>query len=175
MKRYIRPRKTHLDFSVLSQNKIIESRRMNKEKAQDIVKQAINEADQGIKVKQFDPGGNPTQIQYTDSDGAVKMIDVNKPPREIGDVVQSGLWASDPQVKFDQLVGRSVILMDARKLQGDMGDYYILRMCDRQTGKVFTSACGGVVVVKKVDQVLDKKALPVSFQITKTKDYFDLV
>jgi len=54
-------------------------------------------------------------------------------------------------------------------------DFALLLLTEPATGDQFTTLCGGLVVVKKIQYALDKKLLPLMATITHDKDYYDIV
>jgi len=84
------------------------------------------------------------------------------PKEALKDVLQVEHEITDAQVvrDFDSAFGKS--------------DFALLLLTDPASGKQFTTLCGGMVVVKKVQYALDNKLLPLRGIITFTGDYYDI-
>ena len=71
------------------------------------------------------------------------------------------------------------ILQDARIVEGftsafGESDFALLKLVDGE-GAIFTTLCGGMVVVKKVRQALTERLLPLRVTLNRHERYYDIV
>jgi len=74
---------------------------------------------------------------------------------------------------------KEFILQDARIVEGFTGafgesDFALLYLVDGE-GALFTTLCGGMVVVKKVHQALAEHLLPLRVTLYRHERYYDIV
>lgn len=101
---------------------------------------------------------------------------VRDPKRKVGDVIQSGnLWPDLPRRELEDLLGTELVLEDFSYLNGKFGKFAVLLARIPGDSTEFTTACGGEVVCRKLDELKDGNNLPVLGTITMDDRYYDLV
>jgi len=88
-------------------------------------------------------------------------------------------WPDLPKEQLPDLLNRTYKVFDARVIEDfetDFGthDLALLALEDLDSGEKFTTACSGIVVVKKIKKVLAGKMLPLIGTITKEERYYDI-
>ena len=102
------------------------------------------------------------------------------PPRDpkgsVGDVIQSGnLWPDLPRRELDDLIDTELVIEDFSYLNGKFGKFAVLLVRMPGTAQQFTTACGGEVVCRKLDELKDGRHLPIRGTINFNEKYYDLV
>ena len=101
---------------------------------------------------------------------------VKDPHRKVGDVIQSGnLWPDLPRQELDDLLAVELVIEDFSYLNGKFGKFAVLLVRRPGSAQQFTTACGGEVVCRKLDELKDGRNLPVLGTITYNEKYYDLV
>lgn len=90
--------------------------------------------------------------------------------RRVSDIIGDGtinFYPEYTQRDISEVLGKDFMLMDARIMKdwkSDYGngtsDWCLLAMQDLDTGENFTTKCGGVVLTKRITELLARKALP---------------
>ncbi len=91
--------------------------------------------------------------------------------KRVSDVIGDGtisFYPEYPQRDIDAVVGRDFLFMDARIMRdwkSDYGkgtsDWCLIQAQDPENGENFTTKCGGVVLVKRMQELLSRKAFPI--------------
>jgi hypothetical protein len=112
---------------------------------------------------------------------------VIKQNRRVSDILGDGKinFHDDlARIDFKDLVGKEVVLEDARIMRGwhsqfgdSLRDWCLLQVAVE--GVPFTTKCGGVVLVKRVEELIRRKALPILATITLEGDserpYYNII
>jgi hypothetical protein len=111
---------------------------------------------------------------------------VTKATRRVSDILGDGkinFHEDLPREEIRNLAGKEITLLDARIMRGwhsqfgDSNRDWCLLQVDVK-GVEFTTKCGGVVLVKRVDELIRRKALPILATITLEGDserpYFNI-
>lgn len=105
---------------------------------------------------------------------------VKKARQSFGDVMPKIEFHQDlDKVPLEEVIGNEYEITDAmvvRDFSSKFGssDFALLLLTDQDTNKQFTTLCGGMVVVKKIQFALEGKLLPLMGTITYDKDYYDI-
>ena len=100
---------------------------------------------------------------------------VRDPQRRVGDVLPSGnLWPDLPRRELDDLLDKELVLEDHSFLQGRYGRFAVILARFPGNNEQFTSACGGDVVCRKLEELKDGRHFPVLGTISYTGKYYDL-
>lgn len=89
--------------------------------------------------------------------------------KRVSDVIGDGkvsFYPDLPKVKVEDILGKDVMIMDAkimRDWEGEWGksSWCLLWVQDAETGEGSTTKCGGVVLVKRVQELIDQKCFPI--------------
>ncbi|MBA7712050.1 hypothetical protein ES703_121018 [subsurface metagenome] len=84
-----------------------------------------------------------------------------------------------PKVELKSLMDMEIEVTDAmivRDFNSKFGssDFALLLITNQADGTQYTTLCGGMVVVKKLQYALDNRLLPLRGTITKDVDYYDI-
>ena len=84
-----------------------------------------------------------------------------------------------PKVSLKDVIDKEYEVTDTlivRDFNSQFGnsDFALLLLTDLDDGKQYTTLCGGLVVVKKMQYALDNRLLPLRGVISKPADYYDI-
>jgi len=79
------------------------------------------------------------------------------------------------QAQVEDILDTEFALVEAKTAKGRFGEYVIMHLIYPDSGKHISVATGGLVVVRKVQELLEKRQIPSMVTVTKVKDYYDLV
>lgn len=84
-----------------------------------------------------------------------------------------------PKVELKTILDRELEVTDAqvvRDFDSKFGksDFVLLLFTDPVDGLQYTTLCGGVVIVKKIQYALDNRLLPLLGIISRPGDYYDI-
>jgi len=79
------------------------------------------------------------------------------------------------QEQVEDILDTELALVEAKTAKGRFGEYVIMHLIYRDSGKHISVATGGAVVVRKVQELLEKRQIPSLVTVVKVKDYYDLV
>ena len=100
---------------------------------------------------------------------------VMPPRRRVSEVLPSGnLWPDLPQREIGDLLSRDLIIEDFSLLNGRFGKFAVILARFPDSKEQFTTACGGEVVVRKLDELKEKRELPILGAISYNEKYYDL-
>lgn len=92
--------------------------------------------------------------------------------KRVGDVTGGDLFPDLEQRPLADLLGKDLTILDLSVLDTKFGKFAVIKC---SMGKeVFTTACGGDVVVRKLQEVKEKGLLPLIGAITKPGRYYDI-
>lgn len=100
--------------------------------------------------------------------------------KSFGDVMPSSAFYPDlPKKSLTDILDRTYRIDDAAIIDDYEGKFglstFALLLCaDLDDGVMFTSVCGGMVVVKKIRKALEGKMLPLIATISKVGRYYDI-
>jgi hypothetical protein len=100
--------------------------------------------------------------------------------KRVSDIVGKGQFYPEmPKKALNDVLGKDYELTDAtivRDFDSKFGksNFALLLLTDLKSGEQFTTLCGGMVVVKKVQHLLAYDALPVVACIVNTGRYYDI-
>ena len=98
-----------------------------------------------------------------------------QPARRVSDVLPSGnLWPDLPRRELDDLLDRDMVILDFSFLNGRYGRFAVIKARLPDQEGEFTTACGGEVVVRKLDDLKERRALPILGAISYNEKYYDL-
>lgn len=101
---------------------------------------------------------------------------VRDPNRRVSDVVPSGnLWPDLPRRELDDLLDSELVIEEFSFLSGRYGKFAVILCRMPGSEQQFTTACGGEVVCRKLQDVKDGRFLPVLGTISFNEKYYDLV
>ncbi|MBA7639862.1 hypothetical protein ES703_47522 [subsurface metagenome] len=96
---------------------------------------------------------------------------MEKQPKRVSDVIGDGkidFYSDLPQRDLEDILGKDVMFMDVRIMRdwkSDYGkgtsDWCLIQAQDIATGDNFTTKCGGVVLVKRMAELLGRKCFPI--------------
>lgn len=122
------------------------------------------------------------QLRHLKSIGkGVNMAKTETAQKTFSDEFGKGSFYPDiPKRPLAEVLDKTFSLVDATIIEGfeskfGTSDFSLLLLEDVSTGEQFTTLCGGMVVVKKVRQALDKKLLPLFATIVKPAQYYDIL
>ena len=92
---------------------------------------------------------------------------------------QEPFYPDSERRELASLLDSPYILQDARIVEQfetafGVSDFALLLLVDAD-GAEFTTLCGGMVVVKKVRQVIEGKLFPLMATLVKTERYYDII
>ncbi|MBA7642103.1 hypothetical protein ES703_49789 [subsurface metagenome] len=105
---------------------------------------------------------------------------INKETTRVSDVLPVIDFHPDlPKKPLAEILDKECLISDIkviRNFQSEFGesDFALLLLRDLVTGEYFTTLCGGMVVVKKCQYLLDNALLPIKGMITFAGKYYDL-
>ena len=95
--------------------------------------------------------------------------------RRVSEVLPSGnLWPDLPQRELSDLLDRDMVIKDFSFLNGRYGRFAVVLACFPDDDAEFTTACGGEVVCRKLDELKEKRELPIIGAISYNEKYYDL-
>jgi hypothetical protein len=96
-----------------------------------------------------------------------------EPPR-IFEVISSELRPGIPRMRPEDLSDQDFVIHEVRFLHGDFGEYAVAWCTDPSSGNEFTCALSGQVVARKLHELDEKNAFPVTARRVKKERYWDL-
>ena len=75
------------------------------------------------------------------------------------------------QVDIDEILDGTILITDYAILTGKFGEFAVIQYSNE--GKLYTTACGGTVVVRKLKE-FPRDMLPILATITKPARYYDI-
>jgi len=100
---------------------------------------------------------------------------IRVPEQRVGDVVPAGLWPDIPQSDLKETLDMEIVVQDCAFLMGDYGEFVVILYFMPDTGEVYTVACGGQVVVRKLHDCKKSGLLPLKAKIIKEARYYDIL
>ena len=94
--------------------------------------------------------------------------------KRFSDVISGKLYPDLEQKDIKELLDKDLLVKDVTLLDGNFGEFAVILFEDFVTGKEYTTACGGMVVVKKLKEAQEKSLLPLIGTITKEGRYYDI-
>lgn len=79
------------------------------------------------------------------------------------------------QEQIEDILDQEFALVEAKTAKGRFGEYVIMHLIYPDSGKHVSVATGGTVVVRKAQELLEKRQIPSMVTVVKVKDYYDLV
>lgn len=97
---------------------------------------------------------------------------VTQKGKRVSDIIGDGkvnFYPEYAQIDLAAILGKDVMLMDARVMKDwpseytarGIADWCLLQIQDLETGTNYTTKCGGVVLVKRVSELIARKAMPI--------------
>jgi len=85
------------------------------------------------------------------------------------------VFENTEQEQIEDILDQEFALVEAKIAKGRFGEYVIMHLIYPDSGKHISVATGGAVVVRKVQELLEKRQIPSMVTVVKVKDYYDLV
>jgi len=122
------------------------------------------------------------QLQYLKSIGkGGSMAKAKETQRTFSDEFGKGTFYPDISRRpLEEVLDKTYSVLDATIVEGfeskyGESDFALILMEDVPTGEQFTTLCGGMVVVKKIRQALDRQIFPILGTIVKPGRYYDII
>ena len=97
------------------------------------------------------------------------------PRRRVSEVLPSGnLWPDLPRREISDLLDKDMLIKDFSLLNGRFGKFAVILATFPDSDDEFTTACGGEVVVRKLDELKEKRELPILGAVSFNEKYYDL-
>ena len=97
------------------------------------------------------------------------------PRRRVSEVLPSGnLWPDLPRRELNDLLDKDMVIEDFSFLNGRYGRFAVIKATFPGSEDSFTTACGGEVVCRKLDDLKEKRELPILGLINYNDKYYDL-
>ncbi|MBA7569839.1 hypothetical protein ES708_11581 [subsurface metagenome] len=104
-----------------------------------------------------------------------------EPERRFGTELPTAIFPEAVQVELKDILGVDILIKDYASMVGENGSYIIISF-ERPDGPgEFSTACGGIIVQRKVREALSRDLLPLVGAITKVPSkvkghsaYYDL-
>ena len=100
--------------------------------------------------------------------------------KSVSDIVPSSEFYPDlpkmPLTDIQEVTHRLIDVAIIEDFEGDYGphDLALMLVEDLLTGEQYTTACSGMVVLKKLKKLIELNALPILATFAKTKRYWDI-
>lgn len=78
------------------------------------------------------------------------------------------------KVEIEDVLDEQLVLIERKAASGRHGEFVIMHLLTRDTGKHISVATGGQVVVRKAKELEEKRILPCLVTLIKVNDYYDL-
>jgi len=105
----------------------------------------------------------------------------DKTERRFGTELPTAIFPDAEQVELKEIMGQDILIKDYKALEGENGPYVIIEFEKPDQPGDFSTACGGIIVCRKVMEAMQKGLLPMVGAITKVpskvkghSDYYDL-
>ena len=92
-----------------------------------------------------------------------------KETRRFGTELPTEIFPDAEQVDLKELISKEILVKDYKMLSGENGEYAIINFEMPEQPGDFSTACGGVVVIRKLYDAREKNLLPLVGAITQTK------
>lgn len=115
------------------------------------------------------------RLEQIVSEGRCKDM-VEGKPKTFGDL-KTPQFDVDEYVKTVELLDQPIVVDDFMMLEGNKGPYATVKAHFPKGKATIGFSCGGVVVMKKLQQAKEADALPLPGKIVKVpgKDYYDII
>ena len=111
----------------------------------------------------------------TDTPKPAPRVKAMPPRRRVSEVLPSGnLWPDLPRREISDLLDKDMLIKDFSLLNGRFGKFAVIMATFPDSDDEFTTACGGEVVVRKLDELKEKRELPILGAISYNDKYYDL-
>lgn len=97
-----------------------------------------------------------------------------KETRRFGTEIGGNLFPDAEQVAIEEVLDADILVKDFTILTGEFGEYVIINYTSPEEVGDFSTACGGIVVLKKLREAKEKGLLPLLGCITKSDRYYDI-
>jgi len=104
-----------------------------------------------------------------------------KTAHRFGTVLPTAIFPESVKVELKDVIGVDILIKDCKVLLGENGEYIIINFERPDMPGDFSTACGGMIVCRKVMEAVQKGLLPLVGAITKLpskvkghSDYYDL-
>jgi len=101
--------------------------------------------------------------------------------RRFGTELPTAIFPDAEQVELKDIIGVDILIKDYRALDGENGPYVIINFERPDAPGDFSTACGGIIVCRKVMEAVKLNLLPLVGAITKVPSkvkghgaYYDL-
>ena len=91
------------------------------------------------------------------------------------EIPKEEIFSDVKRVKIWEILDTDIVVKDVIFLHGDFGVYAVILFVYPTLNIEFTTACGGIVVVKKLRVAKERNLLPLIGQIVKRDRYWDIV
>lgn len=116
--------------------------------------------------------GMPIERQYSEEDK--KLLERAQRRGSATDIVGTLVFEHADPVNIDDILNEELALVEWKPASGKFGVFVVLHLFAPKTNRHLSTVTGGQVIVRKVQELTDKKAIPCMVTIIKTKDYYDL-
>lgn len=103
-----------------------------------------------------------------------KLIERAKRRGSVTDILGTMVFENTEKVDIDDILDEDLILLEYKPAAGKFGEFVVIHLMEPSTAKHISCVTGGAVVVRKVKELTERKALPCMVTITRVKDYYDL-
>ena len=101
--------------------------------------------------------------------------------RRFGTVLPTAIFPDAEQVELKDIMNQDILIKDYKALMGENGEYVIILFEKPDGPGEFSTACGGIIVCRKIMEAYHRHLLPMVGSITKTpskvrghSDFYDL-
>ena len=119
-------------------------------------------------------GTQPKKGKEIDAD-TQKLLDQASRRGDAAKDLGGTVFEDTEQEHIEDILDMEFALVEAKIAKGRYGEYVIMHLIYPASGLHVSVATGGTVVVRKVQELLEKRQIPSMVTVTKVKDYYDLV
>ena len=119
-------------------------------------------------------GTQPKKGKEIDAD-TQKLLDQAKRRGDAAKDLGGTVFEDTDQEQIENILDQEFALVDAKTAKGRFGEYVIMHLVYPESGNHISVATGGSVVVRKVQELQEKRQIPSMVTLVKVKDYYDLV
>jgi hypothetical protein len=109
------------------------------------------------------------------------MTEKSTKEKRVSDIIGDGKIDFHPEyarIELSEILGRDVMIMDARIMKDWPSEYTasgkaswcLIWVQDMETGENYTTKCGGVVLTKRIGELIGKKCFPIIGSIVTAGD-----
>lgn len=95
--------------------------------------------------------------------------------KRFGTEVGTQLWPDKAKVDLQELIGSDIIVKDFSVLTGAYNEYAVILFTYPGQAEELTTLCGGMVVIKKLQEAKEKGLLPLLGAVQHDQRYYDII